>query len=371
MPIEFPNTPASGTTNAQFVYDSAITAWRAQGSTNNVGTQIAALQAADAYDYHPNAVINGAFDIWQRGEGLSTASSASTGYVADRWQMFRDGYASGGATYRPSGPTGFKSAARVQRNAGNTSLAGVLLAQSIESLNSVPYAGKNVVLSFYARAGANYSSLGSSLTVSVVSGTGTDQNVSNGLTGQASVLGGNVALTTSWQRFTITGAVSASANQLAVSFYYNPTGTAGASDYFEVTGVQLEEGTSATPFRRAGGTIQGELAACQRYFIRYGGESLYSLFGAGYVESSLVVWVSFHVPVKMRTAPTLTMNNASSITVMPDGPAISTYAVDGNVSSAIVPVARIIPAAGCTAARSASLRTSANMSATVDWSAEL
>lgn len=48
MPLEFPNTPANGTTNAQFVYDSAITAWRAQGSTNNVGTQIAALQTFDA-----------------------------------------------------------------------------------------------------------------------------------------------------------------------------------------------------------------------------------------------------------------------------------------------------------------------------------
>lgn len=53
MPLEFPNTPANGATNAQFVYDSAITAWRAQGSTNNVGTQIAALQTAS-----PRTVAN-------------------------------------------------------------------------------------------------------------------------------------------------------------------------------------------------------------------------------------------------------------------------------------------------------------------------
>ena len=154
MALDFPTSPTNGQYYNGFVYNLANDTWDSAYAPRAATIPLAGT----------NVIINGAFDIWQRGEGLSTATSASTGYVADRWQMFRDGYASGGATYRPSGPTGFRSAARVQRNAGNTSLAGVVLAQSIESLNSIPYAGKNVVLSFYARAGANYSSSGSSLT---------------------------------------------------------------------------------------------------------------------------------------------------------------------------------------------------------------
>ena len=296
MALDFPTSPTNGQYYNGFVYNLANDTWDSAYAPRAATIPLAGT----------NVIINGAFDIWQRGEGLSTATSASTGYVADRWQMFRDGYASGGATYRPSGPTGFRSAARVQRNAGNTSLAGVVLAQSIESLNSIPYAGKNVVLSFYARAGANYSSSGSSLTASVVSGTGTDQNVSNGLTGQASVLGGNVVLTTSWQRFTMAGAVSASANQLAVSLYYSPTGTAGASDYFEVTGVQLEEGVAATDFKRNAPSIQAELAACQRYYYEDA-----AIVGTGF-NAYFVARCNAAHPVEMRTSPTVTVSAASN-----------------------------------------------------------
>lgn len=46
MPLDFPSNPTNGQTFNNFVYDSSITAWRAQGSTNNVGTQIAALNTA-------------------------------------------------------------------------------------------------------------------------------------------------------------------------------------------------------------------------------------------------------------------------------------------------------------------------------------
>ena len=128
---------------------------------------------------------------------------------------------------------------------------------------SAPLAGQPVTLSFYARAGANFSPTSSRITAVVDSGTGTDQTWF-GLSGQASVISSQATLSTSWQRFVFTASVPANSNQLVVSFVWNPTGTAGANDWFEITGVQLEAGPTATPFRRNAPSIQAELAACQR-----------------------------------------------------------------------------------------------------------
>ena len=53
-------------------------------------------------------------------------------------------------------------------------------------------------------------------------------------------------LTTSWQRFShTTSVVSNSANSMIIEFRISPTGTAGANDYYEITGV-LEIGSSMT-----------------------------------------------------------------------------------------------------------------------------
>jgi hypothetical protein len=112
-------------------------------------------------------------------------------------------------------------------------------------------------------------------------------------------------LTSTWQRFTYTGTVSSSATQLGFYFNYTPVGTAGAADYFEVTGVQIDVGSVALPFRTYAATIQGELAACQRYYYRQTAAQVYSTFSTySPATSTTVVDGVVPLPVTMRTIPT-------------------------------------------------------------------
>jgi hypothetical protein len=212
-----------------------------------------------------NVIINGGFDIWQRNTSVALSNSSYV-YSADRWEHVRDAYTTGATASRQTASLqGFRYCLRLQRDSGNTSTAAIYADYSIETANALPYCNTTVTVSFYARAGANYSASDNVLSCRLISGTGTDQALKNYTS--AAIDGFNdVTLTTSWQRFSFRVTTSASANELGINFRFGPTGTAGANDYFEVTGVQMELGSVATPFSRAGGTIAGELAACQRYY---------------------------------------------------------------------------------------------------------
>jgi hypothetical protein len=254
-----------------------------------------------------NPVINGAFDVWQRGTSVAGSGSAYN-YTADRWQMnaVADYTVSRQATGDTTNLANVQYCARVQRNNASTATTAHRIIQNFETVNSIPYAGKTITLSFYARAGANYSSASSILNADIFSGTGTDQNRGvGGYTGSATVLTSTSTLTTTWQRFSYTGTVAATATELAIFLYYTPVGTAGANDYFEVTGVQIDIGNVALPFRRSGGTIQGELAACQRYYFRTtAGTAFGTVANYGYAKSSTEGVFSISAPVTMRVAPT-------------------------------------------------------------------
>jgi hypothetical protein len=173
----------------------------------------------------------------------------------------------------------------------------------METNDSVRYANKAVTLSFWAKAGANYSSTSSALTVQWTTGTGTNQRIIDGYTGASNITATTATLTTSWQRFSYTGTAASNTNEMGVLFANTPVGTAGANDWFEVTGVQIEFGSVATNFKRAGGgTLQGELAACQRYYYRTTGATTGFLHGFAY--STTAVQAIVPLPVTMRVFPT-------------------------------------------------------------------
>jgi hypothetical protein len=252
-----------------------------------------------------NAVINGGFDNWQRGTSFTATSSAI--YTADRWQGFfgtaTTATFSRQATSDSTNLPSIQYCARIQRNNGSTTAAQLNYFYSMESANSIPFAGKTVTFSFYARVGANFSAASNEFGLAFTTGTGTDQSVVTGFTGASTGYGGFTG-TTTWQRFTYTRTIATTSTQIGWFFYYNATGTASAADYLEITGVQLEIGSTATPFARAGGSIGGELALCQRYYYRQGGASLYQQFGTGVAGASNGTVSNIVFPVSMRTAPT-------------------------------------------------------------------
>ena len=257
-----------------------------------------------------NACINGGFDIWQRGTSFV---GTALNYTADRWMGVRFGYAAGQTmTRQNSGLTGIQYCSRIQRDSGNTGTGVLSYFYAMETADSYRFAGQTITMTFYARAGANFSAASSVLNLLFTTGTGTNEANGNqsGWTGSVGTSRNNT-LTTSWQRFTQTFTIPSNVTQIGWNFSYTPVGTAGANDYYEITGCQLELGSYATTFSRAGGTIQGELAACQRYY--WNATTANNTIGAGVVSSATNAFISVKLPQTMRIVPTLTYTTASTL----------------------------------------------------------
>lgn len=351
---------------------------------NDGETLVADSSASTGLRYNPpvgslaNPVINGGMDNWQRGTSISVTASTLP-YTADRWQIGVGANQASTVSRQATGDTtnlpNIQYCARVQRNSGQTGTGAIAFVQSFETSNSIPFAGKAVTVSFYARKGADYSSTTSTLGLDFISGTGTDQNrATAGYTGNANVFSNVVTLTTSWQRFVFTGTVPATATELATYFIYGPVGTAGTNDYFELTGVQVDVGTwtstTVPTFRRSGGTIQGELAACQRYYVKIGGSAAYETIGLGSGWSTTRVGVQIKLPTTMRIAPSsvdyaLPLELSDSVT----GYAVTTASMTN--AGKDVAVFRADVASGLTQFRPYSLTTNNSTSAYVAFSAEL
>jgi len=251
-----------------------------------------------------NSIINGGFDVWQRG---TTNMTSALVYTADRWQK-------GVATHFGISRTTVSDttnlpfiqyAARMQRTSGSATTSVVDFGYSMESTDAVKFVGRTVTLSFYARKGANYSgAAGSSFNFAIYTGTGTDQRIMDGYTGGAATLNSSATLTTSMARYSGTVTIPTTTTEIGLYFNYTPTGTAGANDYVDITGVQLELGSVPTSFSRSGGNYQGELAACMRYYYKIqSGSNLPISLAVG--DSSNIALAAVVLPVPMRTGPTL------------------------------------------------------------------
>jgi hypothetical protein len=279
----------------------------------------------------PNVLVNGAFQVWQRGTMFAFGNNIST---ADFWICRRgSNNANGTLTQMHGGPTGVGGTgssqstyfARLGRTNGDTNLGFLSTVQILTSADSIPLIGQTVVLTFFARAGGSFS--GSSLNSRIILGTGTDQTatqlVGAGWTNQLDI--GQVnsfASGGAWQLFTqwVSLPVSVSGtsySQIAVEFYYTPSGTAGAYDYVDLALVSLQG--SYAPSVVEIRPFWLDMAAAQRRFRKsfpYAtapAQNTGATAGAAYVRLTSGQSGTFGVQVPllppMRAAPTVTTFN--------------------------------------------------------------
>lgn len=292
-------------------------ATQVMGNFNWIVSQVNANASAGSGTITRNILLNGAMDVSQRFVATTSTLAAVKGYTLDRWQgQSGVGSSAGFSQITGIGLNQFEHALRVQRTAGNTATTTIYLAQSLETIDTYQMQGQTITLSFWARAGANYSALLNLLQATITTGTGTDENVLIGYTGSSSIVT-NFNITNNWIRYQVSLSVPATATELGLVFTFNPSGTAGTNDYFDVTGVQIELSPSASnyDFRPFVETYQ----KCLRYYQKTFGYPfvpaqntsngnyvafIATIAGATNNYSGTVLY-----PVAMRQTPTATLYN--------------------------------------------------------------
>lgn len=207
-----------------------------------------------------NRIINGDCSVAQRGN--VAVSSNTTAYGGcDRIAIQTSGFTTVSGTIAQAGTvgSGTSSSGYVQQFGGVTTTGSGTIAfiQRIEAINCADLNSKTVTISLTL-----YQDTGSTLspTINLYKPNALDNwSASTFLQGTAVSLP-----TTSRTRFTFTATLGATdaSNGLAVQVVF-PVG-AVSSKFFQISDIQLELGSSATPFERR--PIGMELQLCQRYY---------------------------------------------------------------------------------------------------------
>jgi hypothetical protein len=264
-----------------------------------------------------NKIINGDFTINQRN---FTSNTANVAYNFDRWQQQNGGGGTNTLTPQTFTPgtapvAGYEGSTFLQAVTASQSLTGdyALITQRIENVRT--FAGQTVTFSFWAKATSGTPKVGLEFSQNFGSGGSPSSDVNTAI--------GAVTLSTSWARYSITATVpsisgktigtTANTSMLMANLWISGGATFNTrassigiqNNTFQFWGVQVEYGSKATPFQTAsGGSIQGEIAMCQRYYWRTTASDVYTFFNFGVATSTVRTDHYFQFPVRMRTKPT-------------------------------------------------------------------
>ena len=286
-----------------------------------------------------NKIINGNFDVWQRGTSFS-----ASGYGADRWRSFYTGGTTTaytqqsftlGQTDVPNNPRYY---ARLVVTSDSSADARASFNQKIEGVHT--FAGQTVTVSFWAKADAS-----KDLLVELLQYFGTGGSPSSFVIATPQ----KFAISSTWTKYTktfsvpsITGKTLGTDNNdyLDLAFWidagsdYNSRtlSLGNQSGTFEFSQIQIEQGSKATDFemKPLGETIQD----CKRYYVH-----LLRVGGAGYATGSgqtARAMTTCTYPVAMRAIPTITtvLDSSGSVSSVQAGNVASASTLFGGTSSA-------------------------------------
>ena len=248
-----------------------------------------------------NWIINGDFQVSQRGDYTSAVAFTNSTYGLDRWKGSLAGLSATMQQKTTDQPNGYVGKSlRVEATSSVIGYMGAV--QLIEDYDRLKL--REVTVSAYVKA------------------SGVDGHVY--LYDGGSYIGKGTMVTQGlgWQKVEITGVVKSTATALGI--YIVTTTSADASqshttgDWIEFTQVQLELGKVATPFEHR--SYGEELALCQRYFCKTysDGTAIGTATSTGAIMSVAYGTISYasagtwQFPVEMRAAPTVTLYSTAN-----------------------------------------------------------
>ena len=243
-----------------------------------------------------NLVMNGGFDVWQRGTTVTKTSNTYQNFTADRWSAYFGGTYTQEQTTLPNGDyvDYFKGVL------GTTGGNRININNFIENGNRI-ISGKYVTISFWLKT----SVIDNQVNVKL--------QTTNGSNFSSYILLANryIETSTSWKKYEITlkcndDIANVGARPHVLLEIDGVDGSWANGTTFELAQVQLEVGNVVTPFEHR--SYGEELALCQRYYYKINSaqnSANYQRFAMVNCEDSTNAEALFIHPVTMRATPTL------------------------------------------------------------------
>jgi len=288
-----------------------------------------------------NYLINGGFAIAQRGTSFTASLNNDDAYTLDRWYILSDGNDIIDVTQNTTTvPNNGQFAIALDVETVNKKFG---IATIIENKDCVGLIGNTVTFSFKAKVSATTKL--DNVKAAIVAWSGTADTVTSDIVSAWNVEGtnptlianatyentpANLNLTTSYATYSVSAAVDTASAKNIILFIWSDVTDTTLGDFLYIAEAKLELGSSATAFQYAGGTLGGELAACQRYFWRLNGNaSVTSALGMGRAESTTKITFYVENPVEMRVRATSIEANLAPAA----DPGVAAYSITTSISN--------------------------------------
>jgi len=301
----------------------------------------------------PNYLLNGDFQVWQRGQNFTAAAPVAGGnnddsYFADQWYLLSNGADVVDVTPSASTfgfPAGCRGLCEFEIVTANTNWAFV---QPMESKHTICLQGKEVTISFWAAANSDalsyrchlvsWTSAADSLTSDIISAwvgttsapttiasadltTASASGTAPGTIGGGFLASGFTLVNDSaWRQFYFTFTVPAGAQNMGV-YLGSRDSSMSSTAKVGFSGFQLTEGAYVGPY--VSRSFADELRDCQRFYCKTGHADTFMTDNIG-VPGALAslsrahgggtdyVVAQWGFPVEMLTTPTVTGYNPTA-----------------------------------------------------------